>query len=167
MFRIVASVQASMIGDERWILMDAEALIGKQPGTSVLQRVIGSGTLGAVYLGQQLHPVRQVAVKVFLRLPSLELEQQRAFLTTFRNEMARVFVLEHSNILPVYDYGDLDGLAYIVMPYVVGETLEDLLAREGALPLQLAANFLQQIAASLDYAHGRGIVHRDLKPANI
>ncbi len=147
--------------------MDAEALIGKQPGTSVLQRAIGSGTLGAVYLGQQLQPSRQVVVKVFLRLASLELEQQRAFLATFRDEMARVFVLEHPNILPVYDYGDLDGLAYIVMPYVVGETLEDVLAREGALPLQLAANFLHQIAASLDYAHGRGIVHRDLKPANI
>ncbi len=147
--------------------MDAEALIGKQPGTSVLQRVIGSGTLGAVYLGQQLQPSRQVAVKVFLRLASLELEQQRVFLTAFRNEMARIFVLEHPNILPVYDYGELDGLAYIVMPYVVGETLEDVLAREGALPLQLAANFLQQIAAALDYAHGRGIVHRDLKPANI
>jgi serine/threonine protein kinase len=156
-----------MIDNERWILMDAEALIGRQPGTSTLQRVIGTGTLGAVYLGQQLQPWRQVAVKVFLRLASLELEQQRVFLTTFRDEMARVFALEHPNILPVYDYGDLDGLAYIVMPYVVGETLEDVLAREGALPLQMAANCLQQIAAALDYAHGRGVVHRDLKPANI
>src|SRR5450759_711737 len=156
-----------MIDNERWILMDAEALIGRQPGTSTLQRVIGTGTLGAVYLGQQLQPWRQVAVNVFLRLASLELEQQRVFLTTFRDEMARVFALEHPNILPVYDYGDLDGLAYIVMPYVVGETLEDVLAREGALPLQMAANCLQQIAAALDYAHGRGVVHRDLKPANI
>ena len=147
--------------------MDAEALIGRQPGTSVLQRVIGAGTLGAVYLGQQLKPSRQVAVKVFLRLASLELEQQRAFLANFRDEMARVFVLKHPNILPVYDYGDLDGLAYIVMPYVVGETLEDVLARTGALPLPLVANCLQQIAAALDYAHERGVVHRDLKPANI
>ena len=147
--------------------MDAEALIGRQPGTSTLQRVIGSGTLGAVYLGQQSQPSRQVAVKVFLRLASLELQQQRAFLTTFRDEMACVFALKHPNILPVYDYGDLDGLTYIVTPYVVGETLEDVLEREGALPLQVAANCLQQIAAALDYAHGLGVVHRDLKPANI
>ncbi len=156
-----------MIGNERWILMDAEALIGRQSGTSTLYRVIGSGTLGAVYLGQQSQQSRRVAIKVFLRLASLELQQQRAFLATFRDEMARIFALEHPNILPVYDYGDLDGLAYIVMPYVVGETLEDVLAREGALPLQMAANCLQQIAAALDYAHGRGVVHRDLKPANI
>ena len=147
--------------------MDAEALIGRQPGTSTLQRVIGSGTLGAVYLGQQSQPSRQVAVKVFLRLASLELQQQRAFLTTFRDEMTCVFALKHPNILPVYDYGDLDGLTYIVTPYVVGETLEDVLEREGALPLQVAASCLQQIAAALDYAHGLGVVHRDLKPANI
>ena len=127
--------------------MDAEALIGRQPGTSTLQRVIGSGTLGAVYLGQQSQPSRQVAVKVFLRLASLELRRQRAFLTTFRDEMACVFALKHPNILPVYDHGDLDGLTYIVTPYVVGETLEDVLERVRALPLQVAANCLQQIAA--------------------
>jgi serine/threonine protein kinase len=167
MFSIVAIVQASMIGNERWILIEAEALIGRQPGTTTLQRVIGSGTLGAVYLGQQLQPSRSVAVKVFLRLESLELQQQRAFLATFRDEMARVFALEHPNILPVYDYGDLDGLAYIVTPYVLGETLEEVLAHEGALPLQIVAICLQQIADALDYAHGRGVVHRDLKPANI
>ena len=147
--------------------MDAGAFIGRQTGTSTLQRVIGSGTLGAVYLGQQSQPSRQVAVKVFLRLSSLELQQQRAFLVNFRDEMAGVFALDHPNILPVYDYGDLDGLAYIVTPYVIGETLEEVLAHEGALPLQFVANFLQQIAAALDYAHGRGVVHRDLKPANI
>lgn len=147
--------------------MDTEALIGRQPGTSTLQRVIGSGTLGAVYLGQQSQPSRQVAVKVFLRLASLELQQRRAFLTTFREEMVCVFALKHPNILPVYDYGDLEGLPYIVTPYVIGETLEDVLAHEGALPLQVVANFLQQIAAALDYAHGLGVVHRDLKPANI
>lgn len=147
--------------------MYAEALIGRQPGKSTLQRVIGSGTLGAVYLGQQSQPSRQVAVKVFLRLASLELQQQQAFLTTFREEMPCVFALRHPNILPVYDYGALDGLPYIVTSYVVGETLEDMLEHEGALPLQVAANFLRQIAAALDYAHGLGVVHRDLKPANI
>ncbi len=147
--------------------MHAEALIGRQTGTSTLQSVIGSGTLGAVYLGQQSQPSRKVAVKVFSRLASLELQQQRAFLTTFREEMVRVFALKHPNILPVYDYGDLDGLPYIVTSYVVGETLEELLEHEGTLPLQVVANFLRQIAAALDYAHGLGVVHRDLKPANI
>ena len=109
--------------------MDAAALIGRQTGTCVLQRVIGNGTLGAVYLGQQTQPARPVAVKVFLRLASLEVQQQRAFLAIFRDEMARVFALQHPNILPVFDYGDMDGLAYIVTPYVLGETLEDVLTQ--------------------------------------
>ncbi len=147
--------------------MDAEALVGKQAGSSTLDRVIGNGTLGAVYLGQQAQPEREVAVKVFLRLASLEPEQQRAFLETFRDEMAHVFALDHPHILPIYDYGTVDGLAYIVMPWIVGETLEETLTREGALPLNVVANCLQQIAAALDYAHGQGIVHRDLKPANV
>ena len=147
--------------------MDAEALVGKQAGSSTLQRVIGNGTLGAVYLGQQAQPARQVAVKVFLRLASLEPEQQRAFLATFRDEMVHVFALNHPHILPVYDYGAVDGLAYIVTPWIVGETLEETLAREGALPLDVVANCLQQIATALDYAHSQGVVHRDLKPANV
>ena len=147
--------------------MDAEALVGKQAGSSTLHRVIGNGTLGAVYLGQQAQPARQVAVKVFLRLASLEPGQQRVFLTTFRNEMTHVFALDHPHILPIHDYGDVDGLPYIVMPWIAGETLEDILAHEGALPLQMTANCLQQIATALDYAHSQGVVHRDLKPANI
>src|SRR5690348_8864422 len=122
--------------------MDAEALVGKQAGSSTLHRVTGNGTLGAVYLGQQLEPARQVAVKVFLRLASLEPEQQRAFLATFRDEMGRVFALDHPHILPLYDYGDVDGLPYIVMPRVVGETLEEILTHEGALPLSVIANCL-------------------------
>lgn len=147
--------------------MDAEALIGRQAGTSTLLRVIGNGTLGAVYLGQQARPARQVAVKVCLRLASLESEQQQAFLATFRGEMARVFGLDHPHILPIYDYGDVDGLAYIVLPYITGETLEETLDHEGALPLDVVANCLRQIASALDYAHSQGIIHRDLKPANI
>src|ERR1051326_3117260 len=98
--------------------MDAEALVGKQAGSSTLHRVIGNGTLGAVYLGQQAQPARQVAVKVFLRLATLEPDQQRAFLTTFRDEMAHVFTLHHSNIVSIYDYGALNGLAYIAMPWI-------------------------------------------------
>src|SRR5260370_11398649 len=106
-----------------WILMDAEALRGRQLGPGRLQRVIGTGTMGAVSLAHQWEPPRQVVVKVFLRLASLELPQQREFLAMFRDEMACVFSLEHPNILRAYDYGDLDVLAYIITPSIGCETL--------------------------------------------
>lgn len=147
--------------------MDAEALVGRQAGSSTLQRVVGNGTLGVVYLGRQAQTAREVAVKVFLRLASLEPEQQQAFLATFRDEMPRVFALQHPHILPIDDYGDVDGLAYIATPWIMGETLEETLAHEGALPLEVVASCLQQLAGALDYAHEQGMVHRDLKPANI
>src|SRR5581483_5632893 len=129
--------------------------------------VIGTGTMGAVYLAYQAQPSRQVAVKVFLRLATLEPQQQQEFRETFRDEMAHVFSLGHPNIVAIYDYGDLDGLPYIMMPYIAGETLEDILTREGALPLPATASYLQQITAALSHAHRQGVVHRDLKPANI
>src|SRR6202165_2248493 len=165
--------------------MDAEALRGKVLGTCALQDVLGLGTMGAVYLANetaslptvrqaerkylaiQPQPARQVAVKVLLRAASLELLQQIEFLEKFNKEIAPLSSLEHPHIVSVYTYGDVDGLAYFVMPYIAGETLEDVLTREGALPLPKAASYLEQIAAALDYAHARGIIHRDLKPANI
>lgn len=147
--------------------MDAETLIGRQLGTSTLQRVIGTGTMGAVYLAYQAQPPRQVAVKVFLRLATLEPQQQQEFRETFRDEMTCVFSLEHPNIVATYDYGDLDGLPYIMTPYIAGETLEEMLNREGALPLPAVASYLQQISSALNYAHTQGVVHRDLKPVNI
>jgi serine/threonine protein kinase len=147
--------------------MDAEALRGKVLGTCALQDVLGLGTMGAVYLAFQPQPARQVAVKVLLRAASLELLQQIEFLEKFSKEIAPVSSLEHPHIVSVYTYGDVDGLAYLVMPYIAGETLEEVLKREGALPLPKAASYLEQIAAALDYAHARGIIHRDLKPANI
>lgn len=147
--------------------MDAESLIGKRLGGCVLQRVLGQGTMGAVYLAQQSYPARQVAVKVFLRASSLELLQQIEFLQHFRKEIDLATSLEHPHIVAVYEYGDYDGMAYLIMPCISGETLEDLLAREKRLSLAETLHYLEQIAAALDYAHARGMVHRDLKPANI
>ncbi|GLV57358.1 hypothetical protein KDH_41940 [Dictyobacter sp. S3.2.2.5] len=147
--------------------MNAEELCGKVLGTCTLQKVIGRGGMGAVYLAQQSRPRRQVAVKVLLPITTFKPQQHRAFLERFRRETDAAASLEHPNITPVHEYGELDGLAYLVMPYISGGTLRDELDTEGKLPLTRVVSYLEQMAAALDFAHERKVVHRDIKPANI
>jgi serine/threonine protein kinase len=147
--------------------MNAEALIGTVLGTCTLQKLIGQGGMGAVFLAQQSRPRRQVAVKVLLPMTPLSPNQLVAFLERFRRETDAAASLEHPNITPVHEYGERDGLAYLVMPYINGGTLRDELEREGPLPLEKVVSYLDQIAAALDFAHEGGVIHRDIKPANI
>ncbi|GCE04067.1 hypothetical protein KDAU_13960 [Dictyobacter aurantiacus] len=123
--------------------------------------------MGAVFLAQQSRPRRQVAVKVLLPITQLNANQLAAFLERFRRETDAAASLEHPNIMPVHEYGEQGGLAYLVMPYVSGGTLRDELEREGPLSLQHTVNYLEQLAAALDFAHEHGVIHRDIKPANI
>ena len=147
--------------------MNAEALVGTVLGTCTLQQLIGQGGMGAVYLAQQSRPRRQVAVKVLLPTAPLKPHHLAAFLERFRRETDAAASLEHPNIMPVYEYSEQDGLAYLVMPYISGGTLRDVMEREGQLMLPKVVNYLEQLAAALDFAHARGVVHRDIKPANI
>src|SRR5579862_7466180 len=147
--------------------MNAEALIGMVLGTCTLQRLIGQGGMGAVFLAQQSRPRRQVAVKVLLPMTPLSPNQLAAFLERFRRETDAAASLEHPNILHVHEYGERDGLAYLVVPYISGGTIREVLEQEGQLPLPKALNYLEQLASALDFAHERGIIHRDIKPANI
>ena len=147
--------------------MKAEALIGKVLGTCTLLRLVGQGGMGAVYLAQQSRPRRQVAVKVLLPLAELSPAQHGAFLERFRRETDVAASLVHPNIMPVHEYGEQEGHAYLVMPYISGGTLRDELEQQGPLPLTKILYALEQMAAALDFAHGRGVIHRDVKPANI
>ncbi|GLV57357.1 hypothetical protein KDH_41930 [Dictyobacter sp. S3.2.2.5] len=147
--------------------MNAEALIGRVLGTCTLQKLVGQGGMGAVFLAQQSRPRRQVAVKVLLPITQLNANQLAAFLERFRRETDAAASLEHPNIMPVHEYGEQGGLAYLVMPYVSGGTLRDELEREGPLSLQHTVDYLEQLAAALDFAHEHGVIHRDIKPANI
>jgi serine/threonine protein kinase len=147
--------------------MNAEALIGTVLGTCTLERLIGQGGMGAVFLAQQSRPRRQVAVKVLLPNVPLTAMQRAAFLERFRRETDALASLEHPNIMPVYEYGEQDGLAYLVMPYVSGGTLRDVMEKERQLLLGKVMNYLDQMAAALSVAHEHGIIHRDIKPANI
>ncbi len=141
-------------------------LTGKTLGTCVLGDLVGQGGMGAVYLARQTRPARRVAVKVLLPNTAMSSDVYQAFLARFRREADVVAKLEHVNIMPIYEYGEQDNLAYLVMPYLTGGSLKDILQRQGALPLEQTATYLDQAASALDYAHAQGVIHRDLKPAN-
>jgi serine/threonine protein kinase len=141
-------------------------LTGKTLGTCVLERLIGQGGMGAVYLAQQTRPSRHVAVKVLLPNLAMHSEVYQEFLARFRREADVIARLEHVNIMPIYEYGEQDGLAYLVMPHMTGGSLRDILSKRGALPLPEVASYIDQAASALDYAHAQGVIHRDLKPAN-
>jgi len=147
--------------------MKADALIGKVLGTCTLLRLIGQGGMGAVYLAQQARPQRQVAVKVLLPITELSPTRHTDFLERFRRETDVAASLIHPSIMPVHEYGERDGLAYLVMPYISGGTLRDELEQQNTLPLIKILYYLEQIAAALDFAHERGVIHRDVKPANL
>ncbi|GCE02959.1 serine/threonine protein kinase [Dictyobacter aurantiacus] len=142
-------------------------LVGKTLGTCTLEKLIGKGGMGAVYLARQQRPIRQVAVKVLHSyLGGNDGEFSQEFLTRFRREADVVARLEHMNIMPLYEYGEQDGLAYLVMPYLTGGSLSERLKRQGVLLLRDVVSYMDQAASALDYAHAQGVIHRDLKPAN-
>ena len=118
--------------------------------------------MAAVYRAYQPTMERFVALKVLPRHMSTSEE----FTRRFRREATLVAQLQHPHILPVFDYGEAEGYPYIVMPFVVGGTLADIL-RKQRVTLPEARRIISQIGDALSYAHARGMIHRDIKPSNI
>jgi serine/threonine protein kinase len=148
------------------MMSNSSDLTGKVLGTCTLVQLIGRGGMGAVYLAQQTRPVRRVAVKVLLPNVLTSGDVYSEFLTRFKREADLIAQLEHVNIIPIHEYDEQDGLPYLVMSYLTGGSLRDVLARRGKLSLYETIAYIEQAAAALDYAHAHNIIHRDLKPAN-
>src|SRR5579864_3915244 len=131
-----------------------------------IDRVLGTGAMGVVYLAFDPHIERPVALKT-VRRELLAAQGGVDVMERFRNEARAAGRLAHPNIVTVHDFGDDDGTAYIVMEYVAGTGLDALLAGGQTPPLATAFDWMSQLLAALEYAHQAGIVHRDIKPANM
>jgi Tol biopolymer transport system component len=127
-----------------------------------LERELGRGGMGSVYLAEDLKHHRRVAVKVLRPDLSASLGTDR-----FLREIEVAARLQHPAILPLHDSGQADGYVFYIMPYVEGESLRDRLARQHELTVEETARILSEVLDALAYAHGKGVVHRDIKPDNI
>ena len=137
-------------------------LIGKTLGQFEIIEEVGRGGMASVYRARQASINRIVAVKVLPR----SLLHDPSFYERFTREVDLVAHLEHPHILPIYDYGEVDGTPYIAMRYLAGGSMAQWI-RRGLPPLDKLAKPIEQVSAALDYAHQEGVIHRDLKPGNI
>src|SRR5215211_3082616 len=132
-------------------------------GEYSLQRELGRGGMGIVYLARDVQLDRDIAIKVLPSHLARTAESRERFLREARTAAG----LSHPHIVPIHRVGEASGFVFFVMSYVEGETLGERLRTRGPLPPAEATRVLREVAWALAYAHGRGVVHRDVKPDNI
>ncbi|MHB1225678.1 MAG: serine/threonine-protein kinase, partial [Gemmatimonadaceae bacterium] len=172
--RICPQCEASYPADVRFCPVDGATLIATTTGDDLVGQVIadryhvekmlGEGGMGRVYLAEHVRMGRRSAVKVMGR----SLATDRDALSRFNREAANAARITHTHVAAIYDFGEThDGLVYLAMEFVDGEPLTSVIARETRLEPARAAKIVAQVGDGLDAAHALGIVHRDLKPDNI
>jgi len=129
-------------------------------------RELGRGSMGIVYQGFDPIIGRTVAIKTMLT-EGLSPEEYKEFRARFQREAQAAGVLSHPNIVNVFDYGEDNGVLYLIMEFLEGTSLEKLVEGKKVLPIETIIPMCEQVCGALDHAHQRGIVHRDIKPANI
>lgn len=134
-------------------------------GRFKIKRLLGTGSMGTVFLAEDPVIHRDVAIKTLnVNLPP---QEARVFEESFLNEARAAGRLNHAHIVTVYDAGRIDGVSYIAMEHLKGVELKELIARGEHFTMRQVAEIFIRVADALQYAHDHGIVHRDVKPANI
>jgi serine/threonine protein kinase len=165
-YRRVATSDASCLRDGARLELasDLDPRVGTRVGNYRLVELLGSGGMGSVYRAEHVMIGKQVAIKLLHPQAASEPELVQRFL----REACASARIGHPNIVEVLDFGELaDRATYLVMEYVPGQQLADLLAHRGPFPLLRAINIVGQLSGALAAAHARQIVHRDVKPPNI
>ncbi|QEH32060.1 Serine/threonine-protein kinase PknB [Aquisphaera giovannonii] len=136
---------------------------GSSFGRYRIVRCLGQGGMGSVYLAHDTQLERPVALKI----PRLAERDGPEAIERFRREALAAAALDHPNLCPVYDVGEVDGSPYLTMAYIEGRPLSDLVDRPEPVTPRQAAAIVRKLALALQEAHDRGVVHRDLKPSNV
>jgi serine/threonine protein kinase len=142
---------------------ESSADLPRKLGRYELLEELGRGGMGTVYLAFDSQLDRQVALKV----PHFRPNENSCLLERFYREARAAAQIEHPNLCPLHDVGEIDGVAYLSMSYIEGTSLAKLLKRETPFPQRRAAQIVHKLALGLEKAHQRGIVHRDIKPSNV
>jgi serine/threonine protein kinase/Tol biopolymer transport system component len=140
-----------------------DSRIGATIGAYSIESLIGRGGMSVVYLAEDTKLKRKVALKLL----APELAEDVKFRERFARESQLAASLDHPNIVPIFEAGEVDGSLYIAMRYVRGIDLKRLIEQTGPLELERTVGIVAQAASALDAAHGAGLVHRDVKPGNI
>ena len=128
-----------------------------------LERRLGSGGMADVWLAEDQELGRRVAIKILHERYANDVQ----FVERFRREATHAAGLSHPNVVAIHDRGEAEGSYFIVMEYVEGRTLKELIVTRGMCPIPVAISYTRQVLAALRYAHRNGIVHRDIKPHNV
>jgi serine/threonine protein kinase len=150
------------------ILQTAPPPVPERIGKYPIIKEVGKGTTGTIYLSHDPYFRRDVAIKVYHTVAEDDPEQARIARKMFFNEARMVGMLQHPNILPIYDAGEESGQYYVVMEHIQGaRTLAAYCRPDNLLRVDDVVKIIYQCARALHYAHKRGVIHRDIKPSNI
>ena len=138
-----------------------------QFGRYEIIRELGRGGMGVVFHARDTDLGREVALKVMKPDSSWTEEQATEFRRRFEIEAKATAALHHPNIVTLFDRGEVNGIPFMAIAFVEGETIEALLKRRAKLPVDEVVRILRPVASALDYAHSKNVIHRDIKPPNI